>query len=98
MCNCFTYRYKYCQSQNGSADCGLFAIAFASVIAKREDPSCYNFNQQTMRDHLHQCLSNGVFTDFPVKGQAGRMTKSATLFMCQFTVTVGCQKLVGLRW
>ena len=74
------YRYKYCQSQNGSAECDLFAIAFASVKAKQEDPSCYNFNQQTMHDHhLHQCLLR-VFTDFPVRRTSRKNDKVCHTF------------------
>ena len=79
----------------GSVDCGgLFTIALASVIAKREDPSSYNFNQQTMRDHLHQCLSNGVFIDFPVRKTSRKNDKVCHTFQV-YTINVSYNKTEG---
>ena len=49
----YTYRYRLCQLQVGSADCGLFALAFASVLAAGGHPSAYHYDQQAMRKHLH---------------------------------------------
>ena len=67
----YWFRFRYCQFQVhayvGSVDCGLFAIAFASIIAHGDDPGCYTFDQNLMRDHLHQCFIKGAFSSFPVR-------------------------------
>ena len=44
-------RYKQCQRQAGSIDCGLFAVAFAAVLAEGAHPSGYLFNLKLMRSH-----------------------------------------------
>ena len=54
-----TCRYKLCQAQNGSADCGIFALAFASVLASCLHPSTCLFEQQRMHAHFHRCLVDG---------------------------------------
>ena len=64
--NFFLCRYKHCQSQVGSSDCGLVSLAFVYVPAKGEDPSNYTFNQGKMRNHLFKCILHGRITDFPV--------------------------------
>ena len=64
--NFFLCRYKYCQSQVGSSDCGLFSLVFAYVLAKGEDPSNYTFNQGKMRNHLFKCILQGRISDFPM--------------------------------
>jgi hypothetical protein len=53
-----------CQQQINSADCGLFAIAFAVELAFGNDPSFVSFDQSAMRAHFCSCLENG-FTPFP---------------------------------
>ena len=53
------------QMQYGSADCGLFAIAFATAIALGISPEYIHFQQGEMRQHLLTCLSNGKLTMFP---------------------------------
>ena len=53
------------QRQNGTQDCGLFAIAFAMSIACGEDPSKRTYNQDLMREHLVDCFSKKVVQLFP---------------------------------
>ena len=45
---------KNMQKQNGSVDCGLFAIAIAVMtsLAYKEDPSTVTYDQNKMRPHL----------------------------------------------
>ena len=47
--------------------CGLFALAFATALCAGEDPQYLHFNTEGtyMRDHLLQCLENGVIQPFP---------------------------------
>ena len=55
------------QKQEGSRDCGVFAIAFATAIAYRKDPSHLIFNQVEMRKHLLACFRGREMTLFPTK-------------------------------
>lgn len=54
------------QKQEGSNDCGLFAIAIATAIVHGADPTRLRFDQVAMRNHLVQCFKDGVMTLFPV--------------------------------
>jgi len=56
-----------CRKQIGAKDCGVFAIAFATAIAHRLNPSRQNFNQQAMRAHLVDSFNNKLLTPFPCK-------------------------------
>ena len=51
--------------QQGSKDCGLFAIAFATSICFGEPPEKVNFRQFLMRKHLHNCLTSRTMSLFP---------------------------------
>ena len=53
------------QQQQGTLDCGLFAIAFAVEVCFGRNPQCASFNQKIMREHLYTCLTQGVLTSFP---------------------------------
>ena len=53
------------QKQQGIVDCGLFAIAFATCLARGHDPSSYQFNQNEMHSHLFTCLQLQHLTEFP---------------------------------
>ncbi len=50
------------QKQEGSRDCGVFAIAFATAIAHRKDPSRLRFKQVEM---LLACFRDKEMTLFP---------------------------------
>ena len=49
--------------QDGTADCGLFAIATCVSLATGEKPK--QFIQRSMRDHLVLCFESFNFTMFP---------------------------------
>ena len=51
--------------QEGYRDCGLFAIATATLLAHGSDPTCYVFEQPAMRKHLLQCFENLKLCPFP---------------------------------
>ena len=53
------------QRQNGSADCGLFAIAVAVDMAHGLDPSRATYKQPLMRRHLVKCFDQQVMAIFP---------------------------------
>ena len=52
------------QKQEGSKDCGLFAIAIVTAIAYGADLTMLRFNQAAMRSHLVQCFADKVLTLF----------------------------------
>ena len=53
--------------QNGSDDCGLFAVAYATTICYGKKPEKFIFDQGLMRRHLLKCLENKLMEEFPVR-------------------------------
>ena len=51
--------------QQGSKDCGLFAIVYATEIACGHVPSSFIFDQSKLQHHLHDCLVSKSLTRFP---------------------------------
>ena len=64
-CKEIDLRFVNVQMQYGGADCGLFAIAFATALALGHAPEAFHFQQNLMRQHLRECLEHGVITMFP---------------------------------
>ena len=60
--NAITVNYIDVQWQSGGADCGLFAIAFATALCFGHDPSKLLYHQQSMRHHLVNCINLGQIT------------------------------------
>ena len=46
------------QFQKGSADCGLFAIAYATDVAFGNDPASFQYEQGALRAHFFDCIRN----------------------------------------
>ena len=55
---------KNMQRQEGSTDCGLFAIAVMASLAHKEDPSSITYDQNKMRKHLLECFSSKLLYHF----------------------------------
>ena len=53
------------QQQKGSADCGLYAIAFAVHAACGDDVMNLEFDQAQMRSHLLECFRKKELVQFP---------------------------------
>ena len=53
------------QQQTGGNDCGLFALAAASALARGEDPTELHFHQSQMRTHLMDCFILDRMAPFP---------------------------------
>ena len=51
--------------QQGSYDCGLFALAYALELALYKDPSTLIFDQTKMRGHFLSCLEKEEAEQFP---------------------------------
>ena len=53
------------QKQQGSKDCGVFAIAIMVSLAFDENPSCVAYKQNHLRTRLLYCFTKTRFTPFP---------------------------------
>ena len=56
---------KQTQFQEGSSDCGLFSIAFATDLAYGNNPAVYRYKQELLRSHLEMCISSNKLLPFP---------------------------------
>ena len=60
-------KYIGVQMQDGSAECGIFAVAFAVTLASGGQPGACSYHQADMRLHLANCLEKNALTPFCVK-------------------------------
>ena len=51
--------------QEGSKDCGTFAIAYTYHAARNDDINTIFFNQDLIRKHLEKCFCQGKMSQFP---------------------------------
>ena len=58
-------KYAKTQKQASTNDCGLFAIAAATVIPLGSDPSSLTFNHGAMKQHLYWCFEEELLIEFP---------------------------------
>jgi hypothetical protein len=58
-----------CQQQEGSSDCGLFALAFLERLLQSDNPSQLRFAQNRMRLHLWACLQRKFISRFPLQSE-----------------------------
>ena len=71
------------QQQQGTSDCGVYAVAYAVDIALGLDPVQVKYDQKLMRGHLRRCLSTGQFDRFPCEKRVCRAARPDT-----FTLTL----------
>ncbi len=55
-----------CHIQNGTNDCGLFAIANTLNVVNGICPSNQSYKQEEMRKHFNECVRNNEFVRFPI--------------------------------
>ena len=69
--NCFestiTINVINVQTQQGTSDCGLFALAMAADLCRDIDPVNVAYDQESMRPHLEECYAKSHFSPFPSK-------------------------------
>ena len=53
------------QKQQGSNDCAIFAIAFATTLCHGNNPTTTRYDQKAMRNHLVDCLEALDMREFP---------------------------------
>jgi len=56
--------YQPILKQEGGNDCGMFCIAFATVLLHKQNPINVQFIQSTMRSHLIQRFEQQLLTPF----------------------------------
>ncbi|KAL5493490.1 hypothetical protein EMCRGX_G014680 [Ephydatia muelleri] len=80
------------QMQQGCDDCGLFAIAFATSLARGEQPGSFFYKQKAMRKHL--ITQKKKITAFPIKkirrhGSKVRHSSKYTNTLCLQIAKIG---------
>ena len=76
------------QRQSGGDDCGLFAIASALCLCEGKDPGTHSWKQQSMRQHLLQCFTDGELKPLQSKKRRKRAAKVTQRVQLYCTVNV----------
>ena len=63
--NQFSVEFVDVQMQEGSHDCGLFAVAYITSICNGQDPAIVLYKQNATRKHILNGIEDGVMTAFP---------------------------------
>ncbi len=82
------------QMQSGGADCGVFAVAFATSLALGKAPGQFHFDQPRIRQHLFKCLKSRKMVMFPHKKL--RRAIETHQKCLKFIVCVECQFCINL--
>lgn len=61
----FTVQIMNVHKQTGVVDCSLYAIATATCLAFKNDPTGVVFDQEELRTHFALCMESGKITLFP---------------------------------
>ena len=88
--NTIRLQYNNVQMQSGQADCGLFAIAFATALLNGLHPGVYYFDQSLMRSHLLNCFERGEIETFPTIKE--RRVKNKIKRIEEFNVYCSCRR------
>ena len=73
--NKFSVEFVDVQMQEGSHDCGLFALVYITSICNGQDPAVLLYKQNAMRKHILKSIEDGVMTAFPTS--ASRLPKAS---------------------
>ena len=85
------------QQQEGSTDCGLFAIANAFHAALGDSVSGLHFDQGKMREHLSKCFEQGQLTPFPKPPERFRRARESTISFTYFA-SAHCRRAMTHKW
>lgn len=84
----FELKHVDVQRQVGSADCALFAIAFATTLCVGGDPHVTSYVQEAMRQHLGRCFETQMMSPFPAPDRLRRLGRRRVIH--KQTVHVYC--------
>ena len=80
------------QFQKGGSDCGLFVITYAVDLCQQIEPADVRYQQESMRSHLLQCLTNNCLTPFPSKKLKRGKPASDVIYMFVHVVCLSSLK------
>jgi O6-methylguanine-DNA--protein-cysteine methyltransferase len=63
------------QYQQGSDDCGVFAVAFATDLAFGNEPASVHYEQKSLRGHFLDCIRKSELIPFPKQEMKYRAPK-----------------------
>jgi len=72
---------KNVAKQHGSSDCGIYSIAYCTLLVNKINPCSVVLQQIEMRHHLKMCLEREYFTTFPVISKNHRLTTEDKLVL-----------------
>ena len=67
--------------QQGTVDCGLFAVAYAVSVANGKDPAKVKFEQPSMRAFFAECIKKRHLDVFPHKKEIVRVARPDTIML-----------------
>ena len=73
--NAVNVKYIDVNMQDGPADCGVLAVAFAATLASGGRPGAFSYYQESMRHYLLNCLERVNLHPFQCKEKGGTSTK-----------------------
>ena len=77
-----TIHHVSVQKQEGTKDCGVYAIAFAYHAALGENLEEITFDKDKLRSHLVTCFQNNCLSKFPICSQkSARACKPSVSFV-----------------
>ena len=86
-----TIRFMNMKKQQGSYNCGIYAIAYATALVYGQDPASYQSKQEKMRPHLKSCFWRESYNCFCTKPFLLQVALGPEK-KYQFPVCVECQK------
>lgn len=66
--------------QEGSFDCGLYAVAYAIELCMGNNPAGVCFDQDLMRFHFNECVDKNQLLPFPQKNKTPRTIYTRHMF------------------
>ena len=91
-----TIEFPTMQVQSGSADCGLFALAFATTLCAGNNPAHVNYTQHLLRAHLYECFIQNSISPFPEAARRKKLLEPRGQVTYEYFVCVDYWKMA--RW
>ena len=79
------------QRQVGTAECGVFAIAFAYALCNGVDPHTIGIDQHASRAHLLKCFKIRALSPFPTMSRPRRMGRKRIIVERKVKVFCTCR-------
>ncbi len=76
-----TIHHVSVQKQEGTTDCGVFAIGFAFHAALGEDLAKISFDQDKLRCHILSCFEKNCLSKFPTTKKCPRACRPSVSFI-----------------